>query len=64
MDEKYRKIVALENTMKNIFQNLVDEIGDKIDLIDYFDVKFKVVVGDIYHHTHSFGQIGLVKPLS
>ena len=21
-------------------------------------------VGDIYHHTHSFGQIGLVKPLS
>ena len=22
------------------------------------------LVGDIYHHTHSFGQIGLVKPLS
>ena len=21
-------------------------------------------IGDIYHHTHSFGQIGLVKPLS
>ena len=23
-----------------------------------------LAVGDIYHHTHSFGQIGLVKPLS
>ena len=22
------------------------------------------LVGDIYHHTHSSGQIGLVKPLS
>ena len=23
-----------------------------------------IIVGDIYHHTHSFGQIGVVKPLS
>ena len=28
------------------------------------DLKENVFVGDIYLHTHSFGQIGLVKPLS
>ena len=41
MDEISRKIVSLENTIKNIFQNLVDEFGDKTNLIDDLEIEVK-----------------------
>ena len=40
MDEISRNIVSLANTMENIFRNLVDEFGDKTNLID--DLKIEV----------------------
>jgi hypothetical protein len=33
-DEKSKKLVHLEQTMDNIFQELVDDFGDNIDLVD------------------------------
>ena len=33
-------------------------------IFKFFKINEPYLVGDIYHHTHSFGQIGLVKPLS
>ena len=50
----------------------VAEVEPKVEIITkveyiYEDTKATTGVehvGDIYNHTHSFGQIGLVKPLS
>lgn len=37
MDKKSRKIVVPENTMKTVFQNLLDEFEDKTNLVDDLD---------------------------
>ena len=52
--------------MTGIFFNKDEKETEK----DEFKVKTSeigldsIFVGDIYHHTHSFSQIGLVKPIS
>jgi hypothetical protein len=42
-DEKSRKIVDLEQTMETIFQDLVDDFGDKKDLVDDLVKEVKVL---------------------
>ena len=43
MNEKSRKIFSLENTMKTIFQNLMDCFGDKRDLVEDIEEEVKAL---------------------
>lgn len=43
MDDKFRKIVALKNTMETIFQTLLDDFGDKKNLVDDLSIGVKAL---------------------
>ena len=45
------------------FSNVLYVLGLASSLLSVYQMTH-TCVGDIYHHTHSFSQIGLVKPLS
>ena len=53
--EEHRIFVCATKTILPGEELLIDYNLNRIDVAS---------VGDIYLHTHSFGQIGLVKPLS